>query len=400
MQGRLLRLFVRRGLLPADDAQAMAHWDHGGGFSLERSVRIAAADRAERERLLRYCARPPFALVRLSELDPEYLLYESAKPGPGASGPLLQTPLQLLDRLATLVPPPRVDRHRYFAVLRCAGAQLTAARRGHHPRAGGDHRAARTHRRTGSPSRRSLRLGHAARPHLRSVPARVFPLWRRNADHRPSSPIRPPFATSSSTSANPPRIAPPAARRCKTCPMPGRISSTFTRSRHLRSSSINASLGNFDRRAPAARDAGLVRARGRRRAANSLTLAHPGVPSARAGRGRVERCYAASDDARGALDLLSVGQGLLARQRVRRAAVEDDQVRARLPARLRQRHRSTNEDRELPRVLQSPASAFSSRPRHTRRRILQFPAAQASGLTRRATHLTIPENCPTAWGHF
>ena len=43
---RLLRGFVRRGLLPADDAHAMAHWAHGGGFSVDGSVRIEAADRA------------------------------------------------------------------------------------------------------------------------------------------------------------------------------------------------------------------------------------------------------------------------------------------------------------------------------------------------------------------
>ncbi len=114
---RLLRSFVRRGLLPGDDARAMAQWEHGGGFSVDASVRIEAADRAGCERLLRYCARPPLALDRLRELDPERLLYESNKPGPGGNGPLLLTPLELLDRLAALVPPPRVHRHRYFGVL-------------------------------------------------------------------------------------------------------------------------------------------------------------------------------------------------------------------------------------------------------------------------------------------
>ncbi len=114
---RLLRRVVRRGLLPADDAQAMAQWQHGGGFSVDASVRIAATDRAGRGRLLRYCARPPFPLDRLHERDPEQLLYESAKSGPGGTGPLLLTPLQLLDRLAAFVPPPRVHRHRYFGVL-------------------------------------------------------------------------------------------------------------------------------------------------------------------------------------------------------------------------------------------------------------------------------------------
>ena len=95
----------------------MAQWEHGGGFSVDGSVRIEAADRAGRERLLRYCARPPFALERLRELDGEHLLYESTKPGRGGTGPLVLTPLELIDRIAALVPPPRIHRHRYFGVL-------------------------------------------------------------------------------------------------------------------------------------------------------------------------------------------------------------------------------------------------------------------------------------------
>ncbi|MGH8702563.1 MAG: transposase [Burkholderiales bacterium] len=113
---RLLASFVRRALLEEDDAQAMAQWAHDGGFSVDGSVRIAAADRAGRERLLRYCARPPFALQRLRELDAGHLVYDSAKPGSGATA-LRLTPLELLERLAALVPPPRVHRHRYYGVL-------------------------------------------------------------------------------------------------------------------------------------------------------------------------------------------------------------------------------------------------------------------------------------------
>jgi hypothetical protein len=33
---------VRRGLLPRDDAQAMAQWEHGGGFSVDASVQTSA----------------------------------------------------------------------------------------------------------------------------------------------------------------------------------------------------------------------------------------------------------------------------------------------------------------------------------------------------------------------
>ena len=95
----------------------MAQWQHGGGFSVDAAMRIEAADRAGRERPLRYCARPPFALERLRQLDGEHLSYDNAKAGPGGSRAQILTPLELLDRLAALLPPPRVHRHRYFGVL-------------------------------------------------------------------------------------------------------------------------------------------------------------------------------------------------------------------------------------------------------------------------------------------
>lgn len=80
----------------------MGAWDHGGGFSLDASVRIEAHDRPGLERLLRYCARPAFALERLREIDPEHLVYESAKPGsrPGGRVSLMLIPLELIERLA------------------------------------------------------------------------------------------------------------------------------------------------------------------------------------------------------------------------------------------------------------------------------------------------------------
>jgi hypothetical protein len=53
----------------------------------------------------------------MHEIDPAQLLYESTKQGPGGNSPQILTPLQFLDRLAALVPPPRVQRHRYFGVL-------------------------------------------------------------------------------------------------------------------------------------------------------------------------------------------------------------------------------------------------------------------------------------------
>jgi hypothetical protein len=103
----------------------MPSWEHGGGFSLDASVRIEGADRQGLERLLRYCARPAFALERLREIDAEHLVYESIKPGPGGSVSLMLTPLERIERLAVLIPPPRRHRHRYYGVL-AANAPLRA----------------------------------------------------------------------------------------------------------------------------------------------------------------------------------------------------------------------------------------------------------------------------------
>ncbi len=91
---------------------------HGCGFSVDASVCIGSDDRVGLERLLRYCARPPFAMERLHSKGKDHLLYHCPKPQPGGKqGDLVLTPLEFIDKLAALVPPPRTHRHRYFGVL-------------------------------------------------------------------------------------------------------------------------------------------------------------------------------------------------------------------------------------------------------------------------------------------
>jgi hypothetical protein len=50
----------------------MKHCHLGGGFSLDASVVISGGDRRGRERLLRYCTRPPFADERLEWINAEH----------------------------------------------------------------------------------------------------------------------------------------------------------------------------------------------------------------------------------------------------------------------------------------------------------------------------------------
>jgi hypothetical protein len=138
---RILRTFVARGHLEACDAkdinESAASSNHGGGFSVDAGVRIKAPDRAGLERLLRCCARPPFAMDRLKQCA-SVLVYRCGKghaeplQSDKYSGELVLTPLELINRIAQLVPPPRTHRHRCgkVKVRRRRGRVLRLSRTG------------------------------------------------------------------------------------------------------------------------------------------------------------------------------------------------------------------------------------------------------------------------------
>lgn len=98
---------------PRREASASEH----GGFNLHASVRIAADDDLGRERLCRYGARPALSLERLRVLPGGRIAYRTKKVGAGRAKHRLMTPLELLARLAALVPPPRYPLVRYHGVL-------------------------------------------------------------------------------------------------------------------------------------------------------------------------------------------------------------------------------------------------------------------------------------------
>jgi len=86
------------------------------GFNLHAAVRIGADDDIGRERLVRYCARPPFALERLSVLRDGRIAYQIKQARKKATHRIL-TPMELLARIAALIPPPRHPFMRYHGVL-------------------------------------------------------------------------------------------------------------------------------------------------------------------------------------------------------------------------------------------------------------------------------------------
>ena len=82
------------------------------GFSLH-----AGPDRRGLERLCRYVARPALAGGRLRVLDADPLSFALKTPWSDGTRHLLLSPMELLEKLAALVPPPRFHLLRYHGVL-------------------------------------------------------------------------------------------------------------------------------------------------------------------------------------------------------------------------------------------------------------------------------------------
>ena len=87
------------------------------GFWLHAATRIAGPDRRGLERLCRYVARPALAGGRLRILDAQRLCFALKTPWSDGTRHLLLSPMELLEKLAALVPPPRLHLLRYHGVL-------------------------------------------------------------------------------------------------------------------------------------------------------------------------------------------------------------------------------------------------------------------------------------------
>jgi hypothetical protein len=81
----------------------------GGGFDLHARVVVPARDRARLERVCRYALRPPVADDRLRLTSAGQVLLELRHRWRDGMTHLLFDPLELLERLASLTPRPRIN---------------------------------------------------------------------------------------------------------------------------------------------------------------------------------------------------------------------------------------------------------------------------------------------------
>ena len=103
---------------------------HEDGFDLHANISIHERDRAGLERLARYILRPPVAQDRLQLRDDGLVVLELPRTWSDGTTHILFEPGELLERLATLIPRPRINLIIYTGVFagHANGRQAAVAR--------------------------------------------------------------------------------------------------------------------------------------------------------------------------------------------------------------------------------------------------------------------------------
>jgi len=87
------------------------------GFSLHAGVATHANDRTKLERVCRYITRPAVSEDRLSINNEGNVIYKFKKPWDDGTVAIKLTPMEFMERLAALVPRPRIHLTRFHGVL-------------------------------------------------------------------------------------------------------------------------------------------------------------------------------------------------------------------------------------------------------------------------------------------
>jgi hypothetical protein len=90
---------------------------NAGGFSLHAGVDIPPHLREKLERLCRYVSRPPIAEERLTLTASGQVSYTLKTPYRDGTTHIVLEPLDLMARLAALVPPPRMHLTRFHGLF-------------------------------------------------------------------------------------------------------------------------------------------------------------------------------------------------------------------------------------------------------------------------------------------
>ena len=87
------------------------------GFSLHAGVAMPGTEREKIEKLCRYIARPAIALERLKLTASGQVIYSLKKPYSDGTAHIVMEPLELLEKIAAIIPRPKIHLTRYHGVL-------------------------------------------------------------------------------------------------------------------------------------------------------------------------------------------------------------------------------------------------------------------------------------------
>jgi hypothetical protein len=113
--GDALRLNLHYHMLALDGVYALD--ENVAGVNLHANVLIPCHDKIRLERLCRYAARPSIDKSRLSGLPDGRLMYKLKRRWRDGTRAVIYEPLEFMEKLAALVPPPRFNLVRYSGVL-------------------------------------------------------------------------------------------------------------------------------------------------------------------------------------------------------------------------------------------------------------------------------------------
>jgi len=87
------------------------------GFSLHAAVSAWSTNKVRLEQLVRYTARPAVSEERLSQATNGDIHYKLKNPWTDGTSHVVFSPLEFLEKLAALVPPPRIHLTRFHGIL-------------------------------------------------------------------------------------------------------------------------------------------------------------------------------------------------------------------------------------------------------------------------------------------
>jgi hypothetical protein len=123
-------------------------------YTRRSAVRCAAHQRKELERLCRYITRPAIANGRLKRNRAGQVVLQLKSPYRDGTTHIVMSPLELMQRLAALVPPPRLHLIRFHGVL-APHAKLRAAIVASPAQQATEHAAEHVHAHGSAPARMS-----------------------------------------------------------------------------------------------------------------------------------------------------------------------------------------------------------------------------------------------------